>query len=148
MILSTGAQRPFLTSASWFWSVFIFCFFFFHSSAGWFLRTQAMSRRARSNLFTWFRALFFLIQPLCWAAGPNCYFLDHDYAPANEPCNPSAEESSCCGPGWACLANGLCRSTRESEAKYGEGVYGPPSCTDSQWNSIECFNPCRGVINY
>ena len=70
---------------------------------------------AYGHLLWRFLSLLQFIESFCWAAGPNCYdAAKHVYQTDNSACNSTAVDSVCCGNGWACLENGLCRSTSAS----------------------------------
>lgn len=90
-----------------------------------------------------FHGIFFLFQPLCWAAGHSCYRRGGIIAQSDGVCNPLAEESVCCGPSWTCLENGLCRDSADKNYSEKE-ILALGSCTDSTWNTIECIQPCGG----
>ncbi|KXX74638.1 hypothetical protein MMYC01_208524 [Madurella mycetomatis] len=83
---------------------------------------------------------------LCWAQqrcfypnGEEAVFPNGARAPTNFPCDPDAEDSACCGGevGMACLTNKLCRGPD------GNTIRG--SCTDRNWNSLDCPQFCLGA---
>ncbi|KAK4040448.1 hypothetical protein C8A01DRAFT_15685 [Parachaetomium inaequale] len=69
---------------------------------------------------------------LCLAAKP-CYFPNGELAP-DYPCDPTAEESACCGVTALCLTNKLCRTP--------EGNLVRGTCTEKNWNTAECAQYC------
>ncbi|KAF2260475.1 hypothetical protein CC78DRAFT_536359 [Lojkania enalia] len=74
----------------------------------------------------------------------TCYFpdLEAKIPTGDVPC-VSEGESFCCGQGFACLSNKLCKFTAfAGEQKPGQPIYGRGSCTDSSWNSPDCPNYC------
>src|SRR6266536_6000704 len=54
-------------------------------------------------------------------------------APDDHPCNPDADASVCCGTGWTCLSDGVCKINEEGTDFYYRGT-----CTDFSWNSQSC----------
>jgi len=71
----------------------------------------------------------------------KCYYPDGTLAPGDIPCDPDAENSSCCsaksGDAFGCLANKLCRMPS------GRNVRG--SCTDPTWMSPDCPKFCTST---
>ncbi|KAF2115078.1 hypothetical protein BDV96DRAFT_600213 [Lophiotrema nucula] len=61
------------------------------------------------------------------------------------PCNPDAEVSSCCGPGFVCLSNGLCTPGKDDKKTYRYKYY-RSGCTDPTWNSTDCPQYCLDVL--
>lgn len=63
-----------------------------------------------------------------------CYYPDGNVTD-DHPCDPSASTSSCCGGGWVCQPNGLCKD-RHSES------WARGTCTDKDWASSACPQIC------
>lgn len=76
--------------------------------------------------------------PLC-SAQNKCYYPNGLEATGDSPCDPSAENSACCGKsqGAYCLTNKLCRGPD------GNTIRG--SCTDKNWTSPECAMYCLSM---
>jgi hypothetical protein len=49
----------------------------------------------------------------------------------------------CCADQWACLENGLCKSTNTS-FNVAKNVYALGTCTDSKWETKKCPKLCDG----
>ena len=76
------------------------------------------------------------------ASNTTCYFPD-GLESRGSPCNPTADVSACCGPGFVCLGNGLCTPGPNDRRTYDYKFY-RSSCTDSTWKSSACPNFCLG----
>lgn len=76
------------------------------------------------------------------ASNTTCYFPD-GLESRGSPCNPTADVSACCGPGFVCLGNGLCTPGPNDRKTYDYKFY-RSSCTDSTWKSSACPNFCLG----
>ncbi|KAM0803486.1 hypothetical protein BDR22DRAFT_886324 [Usnea florida] len=64
----------------------------------------------------------------------------------NLPCAPSASVSSCCGPGWTCLSNGLC-TTNNKTLNTGLTELYAGLCTDPLWeNEKTCPKICYNNV--
>lgn len=74
---------------------------------------------------------------------PFCYGTPGKEEKGDLPCNPFADVSTCCGKGWACLGNGLCRSTTIPALNILAGIDFIGSCTDSSWGSEKCLKSCE-----
>ena len=75
----------------------------------------------------------------------SCYFPDGTAATNNVPCNPSWDESACCGASWVCLDNGtLCYPPKDDPNAMADIARG--SCTDMMWQSGDCPWPCKGML--
>lgn len=74
--------------------------------------------------------------------GEEAVFPNGARAPTNYPCDPDAADSACCGgeAGMACLTNKLCRGPD------GNTIRG--SCTDRNWNSLDCPQFCLGAYTH
>ena len=71
-----------------------------------------------------------------------CYYPDRSIA-HDVPCSDSEDESNCCGPGYACLSNKVCRQAhQDSDGKVLKYTYGRGSCTDIEWRSSACPSIC------
>ena len=69
----------------------------------------------------------------------TCYFPNG--APnTDEPCDPDALFTQCCGSRSACLSNGLCflKATNITGIEYARGT-----CTDKTWGSSLCPQQCQ-----
>src|SRR6266536_4153354 len=55
----------------------------------------------------------------------------------DHPCNPNADASVCCGTGWTCLSDGVCKIHLKEADYYYRGT-----CTDYTWKSKECPGFC------
>lgn len=71
-----------------------------------------------------------------------CYYPDGSAASQDTPCNDETAESACCGQGYACLSNGVCKATGDELQKPGASTYVRGSCTDSNWRSSYCPSFC------
>ena len=69
----------------------------------------------------------------------SCYFPDGSTT-QDTPCNPTSANSTCCGPGYACLSNHLCSVTSHVPSSITQlsPYYVRASCTDPTWTSAEC----------
>lgn len=76
-----------------------------------------------------------IVRALCW-------FPDgQTVAVSDEPCDPNGN-STCCGPGWACLSNNICERTSYVSNSSAGSQYVRGSCTDPTWNSPNCPRYC------
>ncbi|KAF6836623.1 hypothetical protein CMUS01_05327 [Colletotrichum musicola] len=66
-----------------------------------------------------------------------CYFPDGSVA-ADTPCQDGTDASVCCGSGYACLANGMCKATGKELQKSDATIFVRGSCTDKTWRSSKC----------
>ena len=106
-------------------------------------RAMIMSLSILSFLITLFHVSLF---PSAFGAH-TCYFPDKTTADHDFPCHPDRDISACCGPGYACLADGVCQVTNASI----DALNAPPqrqylrgSCTDRTWSSTACPLFCIG----
>jgi hypothetical protein len=58
-----------------------------------------------------------------------CYYPNGRLAPNDVPCQDDTAHTTCCGLGYACLSNGICKVTSESLGKL------RGSCTDQSWGA-------------
>ncbi|OCL13400.1 hypothetical protein AOQ84DRAFT_225623 [Glonium stellatum] len=87
-------------------------------------------------------SLLALLLPSLSHAAATCYFPDTTEASHDFPCYPDRDISVCCGPGFACLPNGICEVTSDA---VNPGVSYPfvrGSCTDKTWASTACPQFC------
>ena len=73
------------------------------------------------------------------AGAQTCYYPDKSVAAKDSPCHsPSVGDgaSACCNSNDICLNNGLCL------AQGGGEVISRGSCTDKDWESLECPQYC------
>lgn len=73
-------------------------------------------------------------------AQTKCYRPNGSINPRDRPCNPNSNPSFCCGPGYACLDNHLCKSTNFADQPDLGFIRG--TCTDSTWTSDACPKFC------
>ncbi|KAF6836625.1 hypothetical protein CMUS01_05329 [Colletotrichum musicola] len=83
--------------------------------------------------------------PLIWfllhSAPPTlaaCYYPNGSISPNDMPCRDDTAESTCCGTGYACLANGMCQATGKELPKEGATELVRGACTDRSWRSSSC----------
>ena len=74
----------------------------------------------------------------------TCYYPARDEAPVDIVCNPLAQNSACCGPGYACLVNGFCKKTAEA-TDGNQVVFNRGSCTDFTFAPPECPQFCKSA---
>jgi hypothetical protein len=72
-------------------------------------------------------------------AANTCYF-PNGTPSTDEPCDPDALFTQCCGSRSACLTNGLCslEATNITGIEYARGT-----CTDKTWGSSLCPQQCQ-----
>ena len=98
-----------------------------------------------SNNFFGTALLLTILFPLAAISLKNCYFPDGTAAPNDVPCNPTWDESACCGSGWDCLDNGtLCIPSKDDPSTVGDMARG--TCTDRDWLSHACPSFCVGML--
>ena len=68
-------------------------------------------------------------------ANVSCYAPNGDHGGNAIPCG-FADNNQCCGLGWDCLANGLCR-------EHGTTSYSQAGCTDADYNN--CLSFCNAA---
>jgi hypothetical protein len=96
--------------------------------------------------------LVLLIWTVCYFVTPSaasevtqghkqCYYPSGGLAPGL-PCFPDRPNSQCCGFGWTCLSNGLCKTGPSNEKNFKSQFY-RAGCTDQTWNSTSCAQFCR-----
>lgn len=72
-----------------------------------------------------------------------CYYPDQSMTFQDVPCSDEGEHSNCCGPGYACLSNKVCRQSHEdADGAPLPFTYGRGSCTDRTWRSSACPSFC------
>lgn len=73
-----------------------------------------------------------------------CYFPDGITVATNDvPCEGS-DKSACCGPGFACLSNHICKWTEAVAGTKPNTLFFRGSCTDPTFNSENCPLFCLG----
>ncbi|KAF2434174.1 hypothetical protein EJ08DRAFT_646623 [Tothia fuscella] len=73
-----------------------------------------------------------------------CYFSDGTTVANNDvPCQGSGN-STCCGPGYACLSNHICEWTEAVVGPKPNTVFFRGSCTDPTFNNENCPLFCMG----
>ena len=98
-------------------------------------------RNFRKHFLYFFLALY-LFADISIASNTTCYYPD-GLESKGSPCNPTADVSTCCGPGFVCLSNGLCTPGPNDRKTYDYKFY-RSSCTDPTWKSSACPNFCLG----
>jgi hypothetical protein len=98
----------------------------------------------------WIRSLSFLLALHAASVRSACYYPNGDEAEDDKPCNPGIN-STCCGPGLACLSNNLCGITQypsnpKSTFKLGEWFV-TATCTDKSWTTDACLKRCMKSAN-
>ena len=98
------------------------------------------SRRSLGSLF--FRAL-----AIVRFAQALCYFPDGETVAIHDtPCTDGTH-SFCCGQGFACISNGLCKLTEHVvDAGPGQSTFVRGSCSDKSWGS-NCPGFCVSTRN-
>ncbi|KAJ8113885.1 hypothetical protein OPT61_g4091 [Boeremia exigua] len=76
------------------------------------------------------------------AVNTTCYY-PNGSRNSGGACNANAEVSSCCGPTFVCLSNGLCQPGPDSQRTYAYNFY-RSGCTDATFNSTSCPRFCIG----
>jgi len=78
----------------------------------------------------------------------TCHFPDGTTI-QDTACNPTAPNSTCCGPGYACLSNHICALTEHVSKDIANSFsyYVRASCTDKTWTSPECPSFCTNTSN-
>lgn len=73
------------------------------------------------------------------ALGANTCYFPNGVASTDEPCDPTALFTQCCGSRSACLTNGLCilEASNDTGINYARGT-----CTDKSWGSSLCPQQC------
>ena len=71
-----------------------------------------------------------------------CYYPNGDASPQDVPCRDDTDDSTCCGPGYACLTNNICMATGLERQIPNAAKYDRGSCTDKSWRSSQCPNFC------
>ena len=82
--------------------------------------------------------LIFCFYKRAVADTPVCYNVTSDISPKDLlPCDPSAEISQCCLPGWICYSNSLCAAGPDISFN-GENTYYVLGCTDLSLQGALC----------
>ena len=89
----------------------------------------------------------FLILHLSRTASADCYFPDGRTKATNDtPCLRTGP-STCCGKGYACLSNNMCKLTEWTPGHTSTSItYARGSCTDSSWIDNACLLYCHGTV--
>lgn len=107
------------------------------------IATATMHFRLQSQNLCLLLTLTILI-PL--GSSASCYYPSRNLASGDSVCQPKADVSACCGPGYACLGNLLCRKTKESSGdSLAIGAVVRGSCTDQTFSSPSCPQFCRSA---
>lgn len=92
------------------------------------------------QLFLW---CVLVMPPLSEASGSQCWRPNHTLlAEYDHPCEPSHDESFCCGVGWTCAYDKICYPTSALGSNWLSFTPTRGSCTDISWTSSECPNFC------
>ncbi|KAK8129417.1 hypothetical protein PG999_001797 [Apiospora kogelbergensis] len=75
-------------------------------------------------------------------ASSICYYPDGSVSAQDTPCDDASAEATCCGQGYACLSNHICKATGDEIQRPGASLYVRGSCTDKLWRSSSCPNFC------
>jgi hypothetical protein len=70
----------------------------------------------------------------------SCYFPSGGLT-GGAACFPDQENSRCCGYGWTCMSNGLCKVSQANLQNFKLQYY-RGSCTDKTWDSPSCPHVC------
>jgi len=101
-----------------------------------------MERAFGSNTYTKHLCFYTLVH-LSYGAN-TCYYPDASPS-ADEPCDPNALFTQCCGSASNCLSNGLCLNGANDVV--GNETFGfqyaRGTCTDKSWISSLCPQQCR-----
>src|SRR5262245_38555292 len=77
-----------------------------------------------------------------------CFFPNGDTVD-DTPCKSGDGNSTCCGPGYACLSNGLCAVSEylsfANFYSWESGWFVRGSCTDKSWTDPACPQFCRST---
>ncbi|KAL6869340.1 hypothetical protein ACO1O0_000665 [Amphichorda felina] len=89
------------------------------------------------------RSISLLLVAFALPVQPVCYYPNGDASNQDVPCNDGDDESTCCGPGLACLGNNLCMATGVGiQSPTMKSTYVRGTCTDRSWRSGNCPNFC------
>lgn len=85
------------------------------------------------------RSLLIVALSTITLAANTCYF-PNGLPSTDEPCDPNALFTQCCGSRSACLTNGLCilEASNDTGINYARGT-----CTDKTWSSSLCPQQCQ-----
>ncbi len=86
--------------------------------------------------------LFVLCVAFISAVSAICYYPDASTAPQDTPCLNSAGDTFCCGEGYVCLSNRICKSVAATNDPNSQSTYVRGSCTDPTWRSSACPSFC------
>ncbi|KAK6844144.1 hypothetical protein PG995_014254 [Apiospora arundinis] len=75
-------------------------------------------------------------------ASAICYFPDGSVSAQDTPCDDASAEATCCGQGYVCLSNHICKASGDEIQRPGASLYVRGSCTDKLWRSSSCPNFC------
>lgn len=102
-----------------------------------FRKVLQSTSKTQSQILT-FAMLRALVYLLIEAVAATCFYPNGD-ANGDTPCYVSKKESNCCGTGYACLSNKVCRLAHEDSTGASMPYsYGRGSCTDRTWTSPSC----------
>ena len=86
------------------------------------------------------QSLFFFLFYISSALAANTCYFPNGLPSTDEPCDPNALFTQCCGSRSACLTNGLCilEASNDTGINYARGT-----CTDKTWASSLCPQQCQ-----
>ncbi|KYK60386.1 hypothetical protein DCS_01523 [Drechmeria coniospora] len=79
---------------------------------------------------------------LALSAHSICYYPNGAVSRQDTPCRNDLDQSACCGQGFACLSNGMCKTTGREQDTPPDTNYLRGSCTDRSWRSGNCPSFC------
>ncbi|KAF2175004.1 hypothetical protein K469DRAFT_612314 [Zopfia rhizophila CBS 207.26] len=76
-----------------------------------------------------------------------CYFPDRKTVPNQDtPCSTEGN-STCCGQGFACMSNNICKLTKYVKNPGPAQDYLRGSCTDPTWKDPNCPSFCASAVD-
>ncbi len=99
-------------------------------------RTHLLTSTYRLGLTLIFAMIVILAHLFFASVAALCYYPNGNLSPQDVPCSDAELESNCCGPGYACLSNKICRQAHQDLIEaYLPCTYGRGNCTDRSWPS-------------
>ena len=102
------------------------------------ITARSLLQDSKGNEMIWFLLFFLLSAQRSFCQLKQCWNATGALRP-DLPCDPSANVSACCGPGFKCSTSFYCTCT--SKFKYDGGWDGLGSCTDKTWSDPACPLP-------
>lgn len=100
--------------------------------------------RFKRPKFYRFLLLLSLSLPVVLSSSGPCYNHDGSVVIRDTPCRPELKQSFGCGPGWACLDNGICSNHNTTGITGMVAGQQRASCTDPSFPSDQCPQYCPG----